>query len=107
MPKRIQRKRVKGWRMPEGCVSVTRPGRWGNPFPVDVFGRERALELYRMWVGGEWCKEMYPHIVKHELRFGVPSHNYIRMMLKGLDLACYCKPDEACHADILLEIANA
>lgn len=28
MPKRIQRRRVKGWRMPEGCV--TRPARCRN-----------------------------------------------------------------------------
>lgn len=31
-PVRIQRKRVKGWRMPPNTVSVTRPGKWGNPF---------------------------------------------------------------------------
>lgn len=33
-PKRIQRKRTKGWRMPEGAVSVCRPSIWGNPFTV-------------------------------------------------------------------------
>jgi hypothetical protein len=33
MPKRIQRKRIKGWRMPENAVYVGRPTRWGNPFP--------------------------------------------------------------------------
>jgi hypothetical protein len=26
--------------------------------------------------------------------------------LRGKDLACYCSLDEACHADVLLEIAN-
>lgn len=31
-PKRIQRKRVKGWRMPEGAVYVGRGSKWGNPF---------------------------------------------------------------------------
>jgi hypothetical protein len=31
-PQRIQRKRVKGWRMPEGAVYVGRGSRWGNPF---------------------------------------------------------------------------
>lgn len=31
-PQRIQRKRTKGWRMPEGAVYVGRPSRWGNPF---------------------------------------------------------------------------
>lgn len=34
-PKRIQRKRTKGWRMPEGAVYVGRGSRWGNPFKVE------------------------------------------------------------------------
>jgi hypothetical protein len=32
MPKRIRRKRTRGWKMPPNCVSVTRPGKWGNLF---------------------------------------------------------------------------
>lgn len=31
-PKRIQRQRTKGWRMPDGAVYVGRPTKWGNPF---------------------------------------------------------------------------
>ena len=30
-PKRIQRRRTKGWRMPEGAVYVGRGSKWGNP----------------------------------------------------------------------------
>ena len=33
--KRIQRKRVKGWKMPENTVYVGRPTKWGNPFRVE------------------------------------------------------------------------
>lgn len=33
-PKRIQRKRTGGWRMPEGAVYVGRGSKWGNPFVV-------------------------------------------------------------------------
>ena len=33
-PKRIQRRRTKGWRMPEGAVYVGRPTIFGNPFRV-------------------------------------------------------------------------
>ncbi len=36
MPKRIQRRRVPGWRMPEGAVYVGRPSRWGNPWREDA-----------------------------------------------------------------------
>lgn len=34
MPERIQLRRTKGWRKPEGAVVVSRPSRWGNPFRV-------------------------------------------------------------------------
>lgn len=33
-PKRIQRQRTRGWRMPEGAVYVGRPSKWGNPFQL-------------------------------------------------------------------------
>ena len=35
-PKRIQRRRTKGWRMPPNTVYVGRPSKWGNPFKVGV-----------------------------------------------------------------------
>lgn len=31
-PQRIQRKRTRGWRMPEGAVYVGRGSKFGNPF---------------------------------------------------------------------------
>lgn len=31
-PERVQLSRRKGWRMPQGAVSVARPTKWGNPF---------------------------------------------------------------------------
>ena len=34
MPKRIQRKRTKGWRMPDCAIYVGRPTKFGNPFNV-------------------------------------------------------------------------
>lgn len=66
-PIRIQRKRTKGWKMPENTVSVTRPGRWGNPFDFrrsdccwlalsygcrgDRLGRQQAaVKAFREWV---------------------------------------------------------
>jgi hypothetical protein len=33
-PKRIQRRRIKGWTMPEGAVYVGRPTRFGNPYTL-------------------------------------------------------------------------
>lgn len=35
-----------------------------------------------------------------------PSKEEIRATLHGKDLACWCKIGTACHADVLLELAN-
>ncbi len=74
--------------MPEGVVYVGRPTRWGNPYPVtSVTHLEDSLVLYRAWL-----KEK----VERDPLFLEP--------LKGKDLACWCRLDSPCHADILLEM---
>ena len=67
MPKRIQRKRIKGWKMPPNTVAVTRPGKFGNPFDFrssdcsflalsygcrgDRRGRQEAsVRAFREWI---------------------------------------------------------
>ena len=37
-PKRIHQQRTKGWRKPNGAISVARPHKRGNPFKVGVHG---------------------------------------------------------------------
>ena len=49
-PQRIQLRRTKGWRKPEGAIVVARPGKWGNPFTVGELGRADAIRLYRQAV---------------------------------------------------------
>jgi len=39
--------------MPPNTVSVTRPGKWGNPYDVDKYGREEAIEKYREGILGK------------------------------------------------------
>lgn len=88
MPKRIQRKRTKGWRMPEGAVYVGRPTKWGNPFTNGPKG-ENVLNFRALVAKG--------------------NRNYLRELkrtLRGKDLACWCPLDQSCHADVLLELAN-
>ena len=95
-PKRIQRKRTKGWKMPPNTVYVGRPTLFGDPFKVVLtqFGPitpSMAVDGYRA---------MLKQPEKHEYR------NVIRATLRGKDLACWCPLDQPCHADVLLEIAN-
>ena len=95
-PKRIQRKRTKGWKMPEGAVYVGRPTKWGNPYKVTPdCTAEEAVSLYRQTI------ERGP---RNLCEF--PDCFDIRAELRGKDLACWCPLDQACHADVLLEIAN-
>lgn len=90
MPKRIQRKRTKGWRMPEGAVYVGRPTAWGNRFRIDEgFSRESVIREYREFLNSDWA------IIAT-----------IQARLRGKDLTCWCPLDQPCHADVLLEIAN-
>jgi hypothetical protein len=93
MPKRIQMKRTKGWRKPEGVVYVGRPTRWGNPFHVEELGREEAMRRFRTLFDP-----------KHK---GGPKYPLADIKeLRGKDLACWCRMNVECHADILLEFAN-
>jgi hypothetical protein len=109
IPHRIQRSRAKGWRMPPDTVSVSRPNHaWGNPWRIErrpggfcchdtrsglviqardeADARDLALSHFRAWV--------------------TPHADLIREHLRGKNLACWCRLDQPCHADILLEIAN-
>ena len=106
MPKRIQRKRTKGWRMPENAVYVGRPTKWGNPYMVikkrfyprfrvamlltgkACYSKAEAVECYRNWLSDKLIED-----AKRELR--------------GKDLCCWCSGGCECHADVLLEIANS
>ncbi len=90
-PKRLQRRRTKGYRLPEGAASVTRPGRYGNPYKigVDVDTSEEAVSRFRDYA--EYRAKMDPTWLEP---------------LRGRDLACFCSLETACHASVLLELAN-
>ncbi len=120
MPKRIQRKRTKGWRKPEDAIYIGRPSKWGNPYsegqkfewlpflrlaaagivkhgdplpsPATELTRPQAIDMYRVYIFE--CTMKNPHYFDIE-------------QLRGKDLMCWCPLDQPCHADVLLEIANA
>jgi hypothetical protein len=102
MPRRIQRQRTKGWRMPEGAVYVGRPSRWGNIWKVG----QRTFADRPLFV-----ETFTPETVEAKWRAHVMSMDrpYVRAWLAplcGKDLACWCPLDQPCHADVLLELAN-
>ena len=129
-PKRIQRKRTKGWRMPPGTIYVGRPTKWGNPFKLmrdnlihcDATHRRKILHPWvifdndNMWLGDTGLQEvirLYRQWVWGYLsdnNIVIPTRltgNEIKKQLCGKDLACWCPLDKPCHADVLIEIANS
>ena len=112
-PQRIQRRRAKGWRLPAGAVYVGRPTLWGNPFVCE--DPAKAVEAYRQHCTGGTMFEMGPG----KLQFASNAHHntlhwawrdWMRenlAQLRGKNLACWCPPGQLCHADVLLELANA
>lgn len=101
VPKRIQRQRTAGWKMPANTVYVGRPTKYGNPYrvgePDQLTGEPMTAADVVRWFqtaadsasveAAEWRAE-------------------IKRELAGKDLACWCKVGEPCHADVLLAIAN-
>lgn len=128
IPKRIQRKRTKGWRMPEAAVYVGRPSRWGNPYtvgetymwlgatelgyPIATYREPRTYDfqirverLTDPAVAVEWFRAWYGSTMAARPYYGTTA-------LRGHDLACWCPLEDAngnrvpCHADVLLDLAN-
>ena len=67
-------------------------GCFGNPFPVQKYGREKCLDLFR---------EYFLKRIEEDILFREAV-----LTLKGKKLGCFCKqPDKevACHGDIIKE----
>jgi phosphopantothenate synthetase len=87
--RRIQRKRTKGWRMPDGAIYVGRGSKWGNPYRIGT------------------CLIPDAQAAVHAFQANLPLSVDGLSALRGHDLACWCPLDQPCHADVLLEIANS
>ena len=87
MPK-VLNKRVD--QIPPDAIYVGRPSKWGNPFKIGRDGtREEVVAMYRKYLM-KADEEVKAHLEE----------------LRGKDLVCWCAP-LPCHADVLLELANA
>lgn len=124
-PQRIQLRRTKGWRKPEGAIVVSRPSKWGNPFRVsvkEVNGHRRIKHVYLLnGPGGvnmrtpdktqavQWAVNLFRECIVNPLPgVDVPTIADIQRELAGHDLACWCPLDgQPCHGSILLELANS
>lgn len=88
--------------MPEGTVYVGRPSRWGNPYRPAPAYRDDYCHLPAITIAD--AVALYrEHLIR------VLVHASVREQLaalRGRDLCCWCRLDQPCHADVLLELAN-
>lgn len=118
-PSRIQRRRTKGWRLPENAVIVSRPSRFGNPFTIGLAyelgyalpgdtttARRACAAAYEEWLLGN--RDMWQSDEGDRRRARILADLHL---LRGRDLACTCplpgegEPDH-CHAAVLIRLAN-
>ncbi|WP_259471967.1 DUF4326 domain-containing protein [Streptomyces shenzhenensis] len=123
-PRRIQRRRTKGWRAPHGAVYVGRGSKWGNPFVLAPAASLRGgvLDMWAVEYQGRrlarWddsaaaradAADRYARWIREAKQAGLAKA--ARAELIDRDLMCWCslpepgQPDH-CHATVLLELAN-
>ncbi|MFD9964882.1 DUF4326 domain-containing protein [Amycolatopsis sp. NPDC058986] len=110
-PRRIQRRRVRGWHRPRGATIVDRTSRYGNPFTIGAARtagfpdpRQTVVDQHRRWLDGD---PAYPDTYQVGRRtFDRRWVNAHLHELADRDLCCPCPPGAVCHADTLLERAN-
>lgn len=134
-PVRVQRRRTKGWRMPENTVYVGRGSKWGNRWAIHQGDQKMDFR----WVVGAGAEKFQKTLNFNDVQVmtfetrreaaayaaqqyekdvsgvlggadGDSAERQIRDELNTLytkNLACWCPLNQPCHADVLLEIANA
>lgn len=135
-PKRMQLRRTKGWRLPDGAAVVSRPSVFGNPWvcswpygcpkspdydhghnPDGTPAMVCCVDTFRGWVRQGLAGEE-SHLIgkggglRAALMAATGNVERTKLVealprLRGRDLACWCAPGKPCHADVLIEMANA
>lgn len=114
-PRRVQLSRRKGWRKPANTVVVSRPSMWGNPFHVtkaaqDHYAHRPDEQMADAMQGVTTTPEAAVNAFRRyleETAVGRFTCVAAKKALRGKNLACWCPPGQPCHADVLLEVANA
>jgi hypothetical protein len=108
-PKRIQRKRVKGFDLQAVSMalnglparSVTRPGPYGNPFKVGDTYKHAHVPIHET-VTLDNALALFETYARDRMD---EDPGWLEP-LRGKNLACFCKEGALCHGDILLRLAN-
>jgi len=99
--------------MPVNAVYVGRPTRWGNPFSVDATSvvvtvpTDTGAAGRHVRLRSEPSRELAVDLFTAYARTRLRTDRDWLAPLHGCDLACWCPVTCACHADVLLELANS
>ena len=105
-PRRVRRSRTAGWRMPRTAKAVGRPGRYGNPFTVVEVGTCWTVVSNGETVAGHDTRAAAHQDAVARFRQHAIDTDLDITPLRGYDLACWCPEHLACHADVLIDLAN-
>jgi hypothetical protein len=109
------RQRTKGWRRGDGVIVDRTTRDFGNPFTLDwAYGlrlaergdraaaHEAVVDLYRKWLAGDrtYLADAAHDLLRDRVLERLPE-------LRGKDLICPCKEHLRCHAEVLMQWANA
>ncbi len=96
--------------VPDGAVYVGRqaPGlrrsELANPFKA---GATSSLTLPEPFAGVVVRTQVDAVDLFRQLSYMLPGfHARVREVLRGRNPACWCRPDQPCHADVLIEIVT-
>lgn len=112
-PVRLQLSRLKGFDLQAAslaanglpAVNVARPTKWGNPFRVgDRAKADPDNNVVAVCMSNREAVDTFRAILETQTMAAFRAE--IAADLAGMNLACWCKQGEPCHADVLLEIAN-
>jgi hypothetical protein len=130
MPYRVKREYFK--KFPPNTKSVTRPHKFGNPLKlvgknsiyIDASYRKEKnkwaflsfgdldfmLKIYSaiLYRDYEFFESNFPDSAITDLQYWVGVYMNLDFgVLKGKNLACFCKLENPCHADILMKFVNS
>jgi hypothetical protein len=98
--------------MPLNTVSVTRPGKHGNPyFPgcgigFGGFDAENRPVHWPLETKADMVRHFREHMRVMQIHEPERFEALVRPLI-GQNVACFCGLDEPCHGDVWLELANS
>lgn len=118
-PHRIQRKRTAGWKAPASARYVGRGTRFGNPWKIEHCGQfwivtwsgatrfDPPNGAYSVRCAYETtARTEAVRYYRDHLRAHPDIVQDVRQALAGVTLMCWCREDQACHADVLLAVTR-